>query len=140
LQAATRILGRASLCALLLLGSTQGQAKTVRDAYAAVEGLWGFELAPDMTCAQNPVLIDVTDSKRQLVFTWPKSVTYSDGSVSDAVTFTILSVKGRTLSLKRESDGVKSSITIARNGQSFQYEEQGPNAGSRFDRCEGISN
>lgn len=92
-----------------------------------------------MTCAENPVRINVADSNDQLIFTWPKSVTYSDGSVSDGVTFTIVSIKGRTLSLRRDRDGVKSSIAVARDGKSFQYEEEGPNEGSRFDRCEGLS-
>jgi len=131
--------GRASLCALLLLAAAASQAETVRDGRAAVEGLWGFELVPDMTCEQNPVKIDIADNNDQLVFTWPKSVTYSDGTVSDAVTFTILSVDGLTLSLRRDRDGVKSSIAVARDGKSFQYEEQGPGEGSRFDRCEGLS-
>ena len=92
-----------------------------------------------MTCAQNPVRIDVADGKDQLVFSWPKSVTYSDGSVSDGVTFTIVSVDGLALSLRRDRDCVMSSITVARDGKSFQYEEEGPNEGSRFDRCEDIS-
>ena len=92
-----------------------------------------------MTCAQNPVKIDVLDSKDRLAFSWPKSVTYSDGSVSDGVTFTIVSVDGLTLSLRRDRDGVKASIAVAPDGKSFQYEEAGPNEGSRFDRCEGLS-
>ena len=105
----------------------------------AVEGLWGFELVPDMTCAENPVKIDVAKRGKQLVFTWPKSVTYSDGSVSDGVTFTIVSVDGLTLTLRRDRDGVVSSIAVSPDGKSFQYEEEGPGDGSRFDRCEGLS-
>jgi hypothetical protein len=131
--------GRASLCALLLCASAAVHAEAARDARTAVEGLWGFELVADMTCAQNPVQIDVSNGNDQLIFTWPKSVTYSDGSVSDGVTFTIVSIDGRTLNLRRDRDGVKASIAVARNGNSFQYEEEGPTEGSRFDRCEGPS-
>ncbi|MBN8629611.1 MAG: hypothetical protein J0L76_02000 [Rhodobacterales bacterium] len=92
-----------------------------------------------MTCAENPVKIEVAESKDRLVFSWPKSVTYANGSVSDGVTFSIVAVDGLTLSLRRDRDGVKASIAVAPDGKSFQYEEDGPNEGSRFDRCEGFS-
>ncbi|WP_374645236.1 hypothetical protein [Tabrizicola sp.] len=92
-----------------------------------------------MTCAENPVRIDHKAASGQLVFSWPRSVTYSDGTESDGVTFTILRVDGLTLTLRRDRDGVKSSITVAPDGKSFSYHEEGPNEGSRFDRCEGLT-
>ena len=115
------------------------QAETAKDGRQAVEGLWGFELVPDMTCAANPVQIDFVAATDQLVFSWPKSVTYSDGSVADGVTFTIVDVDGLTLTLRRDRDNAKSSIAVSADGKSFQYEEAGPNEGSRFDRCEDLA-
>lgn len=114
-------------------------AETQTSALRAIEGLWGFEIVPDMTCAANPVQIEVSDDEKQMIFSWPKAVQYSDGTSSDGVTFTIVQADGLALDLRRDRDGVLARIEVARNGLSFQYTEADPNGGSRFDRCAGLS-
>jgi hypothetical protein len=107
------------------------------DPLALVQGDWGFALADDMTCANNPVRITPQDGR--LVFEWPKSVAYSDGTVDDGVIFTVTRVAGLTLSLRRDDDGVPAMITPAADGTRFHYSEADPEAGSTFDRCAAAS-
>jgi len=92
-----------------------------------------------MTCAENPVRIDFSKATGQLVFSWPKSVHYSDGTVNAGVTFTVVKAKGLSLRLRRDRDGVMSSIVVSPDANSFQYEEAAPAAGSRFSRCDSLS-
>ncbi|WP_128514822.1 hypothetical protein [Tabrizicola thermarum] len=124
---------------MLAGAATLPLASQAEVALHPVEGLWGFELADDMTCAANPVSIDLTDNRQQLVFSWPKTVQYSDGTANDGVTFTVVGLDGLRLQLRRDRDGVVASITVAPDGKSFQYEENDPNAGSRFDRCDDLA-
>ena len=137
----TRKKGHAALRALLLAGSVALAAGAqAQDVAHPVEGLWGFELVDDMTCAANPVKIDLTEDRRQLVFTWPKTVQYSDGTANDGVTFTVVRIDGRHIVLRRDRDGVGATITVASGGASFRYEQDGPDPGSRFDRCDDLGN
>lgn len=103
-------------------------------------GDWGFELVPDMTCATNPARLRFLDNGRKAEFTWPKSVTYSDGTVSEAVTFTVTSTDGNRINMRRDRDGKTGYLILSANAMSYKFGlDSGIAAGegeSVFTRCD----
>jgi hypothetical protein len=106
------------------------------DEASKIEGLWGFEAAPDMTCRANPTKVTYLADSHKLSLKWPKTVAYSDGSKNDAVTFTVISVRENKFKLKRDRDGIIAHIVLADDFKSYFYYEKSKNSGSRFDRCD----
>ena len=117
--------------------STIAHAADVTDR---AEGDWGLEILPDMNCANNPSRLRFDDDGRKAQFTWPKSVAYSDGSVSDAVTYTVISIDGNRINMRRERDGETGYLILSADAMSYRFGlDSGQAAGtgeSVFVRCD----
>ncbi len=112
----------------------------VQDVRDRAEGDWGFELTPDMTCAANPARLRFSDDGHKATFSWPKSVIYSDGTVSEAVTFTVLSTDGNRINMRRDRDGETGYLILSADAMSYRFGlDSGQAAGvgeSIFTRCD----
>jgi hypothetical protein len=121
-----------NVCLFLFLAGPAWSGELASD----IKGFWGFELVPEMACAVNPAYLELADSNTRLVMSWPRAVTYADGSVSDAVLFRVTAIDGLRISVTRERDGISAEFMLSADRQSFLYEEEGPTEGSTFARCE----
>ena len=112
-------------------------AYDVRDR---AEGDWGFEDVPDMTCLQNPSRLRFGKDGLEAKFTWPKSVSYSDGTVLDAVTFSVTSIDGNRINMRRDRDGETGYLILSADAMSYQFgldsERRTGIGGSVFVRCD----
>ena len=108
---------------------------------ADLEGDWGIEQFDDMSCAANPMHIEVVDGGKSLMLTWESDVSYSDGGVRSAEAFTIVSVKGRRVDVRRDRDGERSFFVLAKDGMSYAFglaQDDGA-SGSTAVRCAKVS-
>lgn len=129
-----------AVCAGLVLLRAQPCAADA-GVLADLEGDWGIEQFDDMSCAANPMHIDLTDSGSALVLTWQSAVAYSDGGVRSAETFTVVSVEGRRVEVRRDRDGERSFFVLAPDGMSYHFNlAQADGAeGSTAVRCAKVS-
>ena len=91
------------------------------DALKLVQGLWGWEFAPDMTCEENPHQISYDPASRRLTFEWRSPVTYADGTVSTGDDFDVTAVIGKRVEITRRRDGFKGALVLSPDGKSYVF-------------------
>ncbi|MCB6179892.1 hypothetical protein LHP98_17355 [Rhodobacter sp. Har01] len=107
------------------------------DALTGLEGVWGIEMFDDMSCAANPMHIALAADRTSLILTWVDAVSYSDGGVRERETFSVLSVAGRRVDVRRSRDGVLAYFVLADDGMSYEFDltQHDGSAGSTAVRC-----
>lgn len=108
-----------------------------------IGGWFGLEMFEDMSCANNPVRIEVQPGSDRLDLRWYRDVTYADGSQTDEGAFRITAVRGDTVAALRLRDGVAAEFRFASDYLSFDYVEGAaitapvdPDLRVTFVRCE----